>query len=67
MRKTMILRIASIVIGFASFIHLFNFFMGGVIAIMGYAFPAKASLVISLVLAYLSYRIHRLTKSRIGL
>ena len=67
MHKTMILRIASIVIGFASFIHLFNFFMDGVIAIMGYAFPAKASLFISLVLAYLSYRIHRLTKSRIGL
>ena len=34
MRKTMILRIASIVIGFASFIHLFNFLMGGVIEMM---------------------------------
>ena len=67
MRKTMILRIASIVIGFASFIHLFNFLMGGVIAIMGHTFPAKASLVVSLVLAFLSYRIHRLTKSRTGL
>ena len=67
MRKTMILRIASIVIGLASFVHLFNFLMGGVIAIMGHTFPAKASLVVSLVLAFLSYRIHRLTKSRIGL
>ena len=67
MRKTMILRIASIVIGFASFIHLFNFLMGGVIAIMGHTYQAKASLVVSLVLAFLSYRIHRLTKSRIGL
>ena len=67
MRKTMILRIASIVLGFASFIHLFNFLMGGVIAIMGHTFPAKASLVVSLVLSFLSYRIHRLTNSRIGL
>jgi uncharacterized membrane protein (DUF4010 family) len=67
MHKKITLRVTSRVSGFASFIHLFNFLMGGVIAIMGHTFPAKASLVISLALAFLGYRIHRLTKRRIGL
>ena len=51
----------------ACIIHLLNFLLGGAVSIYNYVIPKYLSLVISVLLAFVGYNLHRLTKRSSGL
>ena len=67
MSKKSTLKIAKIIVFMASIIHLLNFLLGGAISIYNYVIPKYLSLVISVLLAFVGYNLHRLTKRSSGL
>ena len=61
------LKIAKIIVFMACIIHLLNFLLGGAVSIYNYVIPKYLSLVISVLLAFVGYNLHRLTKRSSGL
>ena len=61
------LKIAKIIVFMACIIHLLNFLLGGAISIYNYVIPKYYSLVISVLLAFVGYNLHKLTKRSSGL
>ena len=55
------LKIATVILAWASFLHFTNFILGGVIAIMGFTIPVYFSLLLSLILAFMTYRLRKIT------
>ena len=55
-----ITKTASVIFTVVSIVHLINFFIGGVISVWGFAIPANISLVLSLILGFLAFKLRTL-------
>jgi len=51
---------AAIIFTAVSIVHLINFFIGGVISVWGFTIPANISLVLSLILGFLAFKLRTL-------
>ena len=58
--KEVVIKLASFVLFWAAILHFLNFVLGGVITVYGFAIPVYFSLVISIILGYLGYKVRRL-------
>ena len=67
MSKKSTLKIAKFIVFIAFLIHLLNFLLGGAISVYSYVIPKYFSLVISVLLAFVGYNLHKLTKRSSGL
>ncbi len=61
MSKKSTLKIAKFIVFIACLIHLLNFLLGGAISVYNYVIPKYFSLVISVLLAFVGYNLHKLT------
>ncbi len=57
MKGVYVTKIAAFVFIVVSIIHLMNFFVGGVISVWGFAIPSNVSLVASLILGFLAFKL----------
>ena len=57
MKSIYITKIAASIFLTVSIVHLMNFFIGGVISVWGFAIPANISLVVSLILGLLAFKL----------
>lgn len=57
MKSIYITKIAASIFIAVSIVHLMNFFIGGVISVWGFAIPANISLVVSLILGLLAFKL----------
>jgi hypothetical protein len=51
---------AAVIFSVVSIAHLINFFIGGVISVWGFTIPANLSLVLSLILGFLAFKLRTL-------
>jgi len=51
---------AAVIFTVVSIVHLINFFIGGVISVWGFTIPANISLVLSLILGFLAFKLRTL-------
>ena len=57
MKGIYVIRIASIIFIVVSISHLMNFFVGGIISVWGFVIPSNFSLLASLILGFLAFRL----------
>ncbi len=60
MSRALILKIVSFILFWAAILHFTNFILGGIITVYGYIIPVYFSLLISMILAYLGYKVKKL-------
>ncbi len=60
MSRTLILKIVSFILFWAAILHFTSFILGGIITVYGYIIPVYFSLLISMILAYLGYKVKKL-------
>ena len=60
MKSIYVTKTAAVIFTAVSIIHLINFFIGGVISVWGFAIPANLSLVLSLILGFLAFKLRTL-------
>ena len=60
MSRALILKIVSFILFWAAILHFTNFILGGIITGYGYIIPVYFSLLISMILAYLGYKVKKL-------
>ncbi len=57
MKNINITKIAASIFIAVSIVHLMNFFIGGVISVWGFVIPPNISLVVSLILGLLAFKL----------
>ena len=57
MKNINITKIAASIFIAVSIVHLMNFFIGGVISVWGFVIPPNSSLVVSLILGLLAFKL----------
>ena len=60
MSRALILKIVSFILFWAAILHFTNFILGGIIIVYGYIIPVYFSLLVSMILAYLGYKVKKL-------
>ena len=60
MKSIYITKSAAVIFTVVSIVHLINFFIGGVISVLGFTILANLSLVLSLILGFLAFKLRTL-------
>ena len=60
MKSIYITKSAAVIFTVVSIAHLINFFIGGVISVLDFTIPANLSLVLSLILGFLAFKLRTL-------